>query len=189
MNATCQIESEFETKAICNVVVIYEDVPTRQRAMSACDFLMQQLWSEVEFEFHWWRTDFLEQPEMAQVAAEQAARADFVIFCCRAEGEVSPGLRAWCERWIEERQGRDGALLNLTEGEAPGADVSSSVETFLRGVARLAMLDYFTTVRQTGAGTLPGSFEEVERRASEISSVLDEILHQPPRPPSFGLND
>lgn len=189
MNVTSQIEEQYRTKEICGVVVIYEDTATRQRAMAACDFLMQQLWSEVEFDFHWWRADFLEHAVMAHAAAEQAAAADFLIICSSAENELSPALKTWFESWIEDRHGRDGALLNLTETDLTKTGTTRSMETFLRGFARRAMLDYFATTPQTVTGTLPSSFEEVERRASQMSSVLDEILNQPPRPPSFGLND
>jgi hypothetical protein len=189
MNVTSQIDDQFDQKQICNVVVVYEDASTRQRAMAACDFLMQQLWSEVEFEFHWWRADFLEHDSMAQAAAGQAADADFLIVCSNAEKPLSPILKQWFESWIEDRHGRDGALLDLTESDLTQTASTQSVETFLRGVAQRAMLDYFTTTPQTVTGTLPSSFEDAERRASQISSVLDEILNQPPRPPSFGLND
>ncbi len=184
MNVTGRIEELLDEKEACTVVVIYKDVITRQRAMAACDFLMRQLWSEVEFDFHWWRADFLEHAVMAHAAAKQAAAADFLIFCSSAEAEFSPTLKTWFESWIEDRHGRDGALLNLTETGS-----ARPMETFLRGVARRAMLEYFETTPQTATGTLPSSFEEAEQRATQISSVLDEILNQPPRPPSFGLND
>jgi hypothetical protein len=189
MNVTSQIEELDRTKEICRVVVIYEDAITRQRAMTACDFLMQQLWSEVEFDFHWWRADFLEHAVMAHTAAEQAVAADFLIVCSSAENEFSPTLKTWFESWIEDRHGRDGALLNLTTPNLTETGSAGTMETFLRGVARRAMLDYFATSPQTMTGTLPASFEEAEQRATLISSVLDEILHQPPRPASFGIND
>ncbi|MCU0786363.1 MAG: hypothetical protein MUF81_20425 [Verrucomicrobia bacterium] len=189
MNVTSQIEEQGRTKGICCVVVIYEDAATRHRAMNACDFLMQQLWSEVEFDFHWWRADFLEHAVMAHTAAEQAVAADFLIFCSSAENEFSPTLKMWFESWIEDRHGRDGALLNLTTSSVTETGSAGAMEAFLRGVARRAMLDYFASSPRTLTGTLPASLEEAEQRATLISSVLDEILNHPPRPPSFGIND
>jgi hypothetical protein len=189
MNGTDQLEEQSEAKENCSVVVIYEDATTRQRAMDACDFLMQQLWLEVEFDFHWWRADFLEHAPMAQAAAEQAVNADFVIVSSKAENEPSSTMKAWFESWIEDRHGRDGALLDLTTTGLTDTGNIWPTAMFLRGVARRAMLDYLTTTPQTMTGTLPSSYEEVEWRASQVSSLLDEILRQPPRPPSFGLND
>lgn len=189
MNVTSQIDERFDQKEICTVVVVYEDAPTRQRALAACDLLMQQLWSQVEFELHWWRADFLENKAMAHAAAAQAADADFLIVCSNSENVMSPALKEWFESWIEDRHGRDGALLDLTESNRTATATTQSIQTFLRSIAQRAMLDYFTTTPRTVTGTLPSSLEEAGRRASQISSVLDEILNQPPRPPSFGLND
>lgn len=185
MNVASQTQPTREAKDVCTVVVIYEDTVTRQRALSVCDYLMQELWAQVEFDFHWWRTDFLEHEVMARAAAERAVEADFVIVCCETANELSPVVRAWFENWIEERQGRDGALLNLAHSVQPGRPI----DRFLSSVARRGMLDYFITAPQPAIGALPGSFEEAERRASQMSSVLDEILNLPPRPPSWGLND
>jgi len=189
MNDTRDVKQRLKEENCCVVLVVYEDTATRQRAMSACDFLMHQFWSEVEFDFHWWRTDFLEHPSMARAAAEQAIEADFLIVCSGSQCQFSPALQRWFDSWVEQRHGRDGALLDLTSSNTTATVTAGSVGVFLRGVARRAMLDYFATTTQTATGTLPSSFEDVERRASEISSVLDEILNQPPRPPSFGLND
>jgi len=189
MNIASHVDQQTDEKEICTVVVVYQDGATRQRAMDACDFLMEKLWSEVEFNFHWWRTDFLEQPAMAQTAAEEAAGADFLIVCSNSEYPLSPALKRWFESWVEMRQGRDGALLDLMESGVAEAATSHATGTFLRGIARRATLDYFTTAQETLMGTLPASYEEVDQRASQMSSVLDDILNQPPRPPSFGLND
>jgi len=189
MNVTDRLDEQPVEKETCTVVVIYEDALTRQRAMAACDFLMQQLWAEVEFDFHWWRADFLEHDIMAHAAAKQAVETDFLIYCSGAESECPATVKEWFESWVGDRHGRDGVLLNLTTTSVTDTGNARPVEAYLRGVARRAMLDYFATGSQTLAGTLPASFEEAEQRASEISSVLDGILNQPPRPPSFGLND
>jgi hypothetical protein len=174
MNVSGRIEERLDEQETCTVVVIYEDAVARERAMAACDCLMQQLWSEVEFDFHWWRADFLEHAVMAHTAAQQAAAANFLIFCSSAENEFSPALKTWFESWIEDRHGRDGALLNLTNPNLTETGSARPMEAFLRGVAHRATLDYFATSPQTMTGTLPASLEEAEH---------------PPRPPSFGIND
>jgi hypothetical protein len=189
MKVTDRVEDQTGEKETCVVVVIYEDAVTRQRAMAACDFLMQQLWSEVEFDFHWWRADFLQHAIMAHAAAKQAVEADFLIYCSGTQSECSSTVKSWFNSWAGNRHGRDGLLLNLTTTNLTNTNTAPPVETFLRGVARRAMLDYFATGSQTLTGTLPSSFEEAEQRASEMSSVLDEILHPQPRPPRFGLNE
>lgn len=174
-------------KSSCKVVIVYDDAATRARAMAACDCLIQQCWSEIEFDFQWWRADFLGDATMAELAAEQAAHADFVIVGCDPQREFSAALKQWFETWAARRGGRDGALLNLmTHWAASVAGWRN--EQFLRDIAHRACLDYLTPA-ESAPGELPASFEEAERRANLHSSILDEILNQPPRPPSFGLND
>src|SRR5437899_10601275 len=71
-----------------SVVVLYEDKETRERAMAMCDQLVKKFWSEVEFDFSWWRSDFLTDPTMAHVAAQDARAADFVIYCSSPESDL-----------------------------------------------------------------------------------------------------
>jgi hypothetical protein len=101
-----------------SVVVLYEDKPTRDRAMVLCNRLMKNFWSDVEFDFHWWRTDFLDDPRMAQIAAADATAADLFIFSSSPETGLSPMFLKWFEGWSREREMRDGLLLDLTDTSA-----------------------------------------------------------------------
>jgi len=187
MTTAVPSDSSLAHRDTCVVVIVYDDAATRARAMAACDCLIQQCWAELEFDFQWWRTDFLTDEMLAELAAEQAAHADVVIVGCDPQRDFSAPLRDWFENWAARRQGRDGALLNLMSESTPSGSGWRN-EQFLRDIARRAMLDYLTPAEPV-QGELPASFEEAERRANLHSSLLDEILNQPPRPPSFGLND
>ena len=48
-----------------SAVVLYEDHATRDRAMEICDRLVHKFWADVEFEFNWWRFDFLSDSTLA----------------------------------------------------------------------------------------------------------------------------
>ena len=61
---------EKENRSI--VVVIYDDPTTRARALTACDYLVSQHWENVELDFYWWRTDFLDDANMSRAAAHYA---------------------------------------------------------------------------------------------------------------------
>ena len=181
MNAIKSSIERREPKDTWSVVVVYEDIATRSRAMSVCDHLVKEFWSDVEFQFRWWRTDFLEDPGMAATATEEAVEADFVIFCASAEAEWAPAVRGWIERWAARRRGREGALVDLTEAGAAPSGGAHRKAGFLRDAARRAAMDYLTKAPGTIAGTLPESFETLALRATQITSVLDDILHhQPP---------
>jgi hypothetical protein len=186
------IASNIDRKAsgeAWSVVVLYEDTATRERAMGVCDHLVRQFWAEVEFKFHWWRTDFLQDSGMAATAASNAAEADFIIFCTSADSELPAAVNAWLESWTERRGGREGVLIDLTEGGHVPKGRAQNKQMQLRQAARRAMMDYLTKLPSTITGTLPDSFETAAIRAEQVTSVLDDILHRPPPPPHYGLNE
>jgi hypothetical protein len=170
------------------VLVLYEDLATRQRGLAACDYLMRNFWAEVEFDFHWWRTDFLTDAWLAAVAAEKASKANLIFLCSVGMNQPSAALRAWFDSWIENRSAGEGLLVNLVTGDA-SAHHRQVGELFLREVSRRADLDYLGTFPQTRTGTYPASVLEAESRANQMSTVLDGMLHESPRPPHFGIND
>ena len=76
--------------------------------------------------------------------------------------------------------------MDLTETGAVSAAQAQHNKIFLRNVARRAAMDYLTKVPSVINGKLPDSVEAVDLRAGQVTSVLDNILHQPP-PPHFDL--
>jgi len=184
MNRTTEPKPDAkEPTELWSVLVLYDEHATRQRAMAVCDHLVQQFWSEVEFTFHWWRTDFLEDDTMATTAAADAAHADFIVVSTSPGRELSPFARNWFDAWIALRERREGALVDLTETDAASDIHAQHKKTFLRNAAHRAAMDYLTKVPSASNGELPDSVESADLRAGEVTSVLDAILHQPPPPP------
>jgi hypothetical protein len=164
-----------------SVVVVYEDTGTRERAMAVCDHLIKEFWANIEFEFHWWRTDFLQDPELAGDATRTAAAAQFVIFCPSGKAEWSPAVSEWAERWARQRGEQPGALVDLSERAAVPSTIAFHKATFLSKIAQQAGMDYLSEDPWTTANALKDSLETLDQRATSITSVLDEILHfQPP---------
>src|SRR3974377_2150458 len=157
MNAIEPTAEKRDTKEIWSVVVVYESTATRERAMSVCDHLVKQFWSEVEFSFRWWRTDFLEDAALATSAAIDAATANFIIFCAGVECDLTPAAAEWFDSWVERRNGREGALIDLTEVVGAPDGRGQRLQAYLRGVARRAMMDYLTRVSSGIMGGLPDS--------------------------------
>jgi hypothetical protein len=134
---------------VCVITVLYDDDPTRQQAMRACDFLVGQFWEQVELEFHWWRTDFLRDTLLAAAAAENAAASDFLILSAGSPARLSLDLQAWIQSWLDRRTGSAGALVDLQARPRKGARASER-ERFLAEVCGRGRFDYLTT----GAGDL-----------------------------------
>lgn len=166
------------------MVVLYDDSATRQRAMEVCDHLAKRFWSEVELKFHWWRTDFLEDAGMAATAADNSRNADFIVVCIAPDGELSPVLRHWFDDWVPQREGREGALIDLTPAHGPSPLTAQRKKMFLRDVAHRAGMDYLSHFPPLINRSLPDSFEMASLRATQMTAVLDGILQHSP-PPQF----
>jgi hypothetical protein len=189
MDVTDEITEVSPRKEACIVLVLYEDLTTRQRGLAACDYLMRSFWDEVEFEFHWWRTDFLADASLAAAAAEKASEANLIFLCSAGTKQPSASLRAWFDSWIENRLAGEGMLVNLVTGEAP-AHHRQVGELFLREISRRADLDYLGTFPQTSTGKHPASVVDAGFRASQkMSAGLEGLLRESPPPPHFGIND
>ena len=190
MNETSDVVSTTKPgEETWSVVVLYEDKPTRDRAMVLCDRLVKNFWADVEFDFHWWRTDFLDDPRMAQTAAADAVTADIFLFSSSPESGLSPMLLNWFESWSGEREQREGMFLDLTDALAQASRIVQQKQARLRQIAGRAHLDYFNRLPPPFGGAMLNSRQNVEIRAKEVSSVLDDILHRLPPPTHFGLNE
>jgi hypothetical protein len=181
MNTSIPTPESGASKEIWFVVVLYDDSATRQRAMEVCDHLAQRFWSEVDIKFHWWRTDFLEDAGMATTAADNSRNADFILVSILPDGELSPVVRHWFETWTIQREGREGALIDLTATGGLSSLTAQRKKLFLREVAHRAGMDYLTHFPPMVNRSLPDSFESASLRATQITTVLDGILqHSPP---------
>ena len=182
MNSSRPTSGTGESKETWFVVVLYDDTATRQRAMEVCDHLAQRFWSEVDLKFHWWRTDFLEDAGMAATAADNSRDADFILVSILPDREIAPEVRSWFEAWINQRGGREGALIDLIAATEPSLLTAQRKRLFLREAAHRAGMDYLAHFPLEYNRSLPDSFESASLRATQITTVLDGILQHAPPP-------
>lgn len=181
MNAAIETGTTSSAPELCSVVVLYDDVSTRTRALSACDCLVSLLWESVELDFHWWRTDFLKDPHMARAAAHHAIASDFLFVCSNETETVSASTEAWFESWIDRRGNREGALIDLTVS-SPSRIAPPHRQVILRSLARRGWFDYLNAVPEPG---------KTDARPPEpVKPPPIETRPEHLRPPShFGLNE
>jgi hypothetical protein len=169
---------------VCVITVLYDDDPTRQQAMRACDFLVGQFWEQVELEFHWWRTDFLRDTLLAAAAAENAAASDFLILSAGSPARLSLDLQAWIQSWLDRRTGSAGALVDLQVRPRKGGRVSER-ERFLAEACGRGRFDYLTT----GPGEIFGA-EKFPAGVGDIWLATPDADANRFRPPThYGLNE
>lgn len=161
------------------VAVVYEDTLTRDRAMSVCDELVHQFWTEVDFEISWWRESYLADSDIAMAAADSAANADLIVFSTHAGGELSAGLTTWIESWLDKRQEREGALIGLIGTSDDAITDVDLKHRYLTKIAERGKLDYLSSVLPIAPQTVDESVDSIHRRADQITAVLEQILHYP----------
>jgi len=161
------------------VAVVYEDTLTRDRALSVCDELVQQFWAEVDFEITWWRESYLADPDIAMAAAESAANADLIVFSTHAQGELSAAIITWVETWLDKRQEREGALVGLIGTPDDTVTDADLKHRYLTKIAERGKLDYLSSVLPMAPQVADESIDSIHRRADQITTVLEQILHYP----------
>jgi hypothetical protein len=172
------MSAAIENQNRSTVVVVYDDAITRARALAACDFLVSQLWQSVELDFHWWRTDFLDDVDMARAAAQYAIDADFLIVCSTGTENYSKTLETWFASWIAERDKHEGALIDLSLLPDPVNRLSS----VLQGVATRGRFDYLAST-QTSTSSRPTG------KLSVLPTSADRLLDRSHPRSRSGLNE
>ena len=165
-------------------VIVYENPALREPAI--------QFWQAVEKENpsvqhappDWCPFDLLGRPDEARRAAEQAARADLIVFSVSAEGDLPDELKLWIETWLGKRGEREGAIVGLVAQPSNPFALACFKEVYLRHIACRAGMDYLSRASPTAAKAMPDSLDAFTERAGQMSSVLDQILHTFPRPPA-----
>ncbi|HLP75448.1 MAG TPA: hypothetical protein VK327_00910 [Candidatus Paceibacterota bacterium] len=161
------------------VLVVYETLPAREQSAYLCS-------GDSNTTVRWCSAPRLNEPEYADETARHAATADMIIFAGDREGDFSPEVKVWIERWLFKRSAREGAIVGLfNSGTGSGAKVSSLKEIYLRRAAHEAGLDYLSHLPSGPIKTIPNSLETYSERAGQVTSVLHNILAGglPPTPP------
>ena len=172
-------------KAVWSVVVVYEDAAARARAVGFCDQLVDRFWAKCDFEVSWWPFTTLEETSSAKEAALKATCADLILFCATPEGDFPLALKAWIETWLKKRGDREGMLVDLMDSSTDPASGEGQKHHYLRNAAHHSAMDYLTRVPQDIAFSVPDSLDSYTQRAEQLTSLLDDILHQQPPPPSL----
>jgi len=170
--------AEWQKKPLWSVVVFFEDIETRQRAVAFCEQLIHRYWGQCGFEVCWLSSDVLEDGSSASEASLKAVEADLIIYSLRPGDHVALTLRAWVENWLKCRGEREGAIVGLGEPSP-----TTATFMFLRDAAHRAGMDYLTEVPQAFQRAIPNSLDSFAARAETVTTVLNEILRkQSPSP-------
>jgi hypothetical protein len=130
--------------AIFNVVLIYEDFETRERAKKSLDYLGQEFGNDCEFRHSMWRLDILQDAKLNVLAAPALAEADLLIVSLRCERQVPDKILALIDERLARTVNPECALVAPFERSAPAT--RSSVYACLATLARRHGFDFFEQV-------------------------------------------
>ncbi|MGA4643872.1 hypothetical protein [Limisphaera sp. 4302-co] len=165
------------------ITILYDQPEARQCAARACDNLVRRFWARVEFDTTWWALDELEGPEHSR-AAQRLQETDIVVLAMANLQALHPGLLRWLEQTLQQRQGREGALIVLCAGQtAPLHRLQPELNARLHALARRVGLDYLNEPPTSLPGRLPHSLDSYTHRAEQNTDVIRRILDSPPPPP------
>ncbi len=176
-----------------SVTVVYEDTGSRERALNLCQHLVHSFEADIDFSFNWWRFRYLGDPNIAQAAAQAAARADILIFSATHQDDLPVEVRIWTELWLPLRIPGEGVLLLLTEAAEDPELLASPLYLFLSNLARQATMDFLPRMTDEPWGMPSERIRNIQSRASQGTRVLDEILRRSPSaatpPLHWGINE
>lgn len=139
-NSNCSSEA----KPPFNVVMVYEDTETGQRAMVAFQCLTDHLCDDFLVSNNLWNLDLLRSPKVREAAAHEAAEADMIIVSLHGNHDLPDVLKAWIRKWLAQRKGREGALVALLDSAAPTLPTASRSINYLKEIAARAQIDFFS---------------------------------------------
>ncbi len=166
---------KWEPKVPLDLVVAYEDDPTRDSAISLCKKLTETLLEAYDLQCSWWPLGCLPEPRIREQAVEAAIHADLILLALRTGGQLDWQTRQWVESWRVRREERPCALVLLIH-EAAGRAEDFAAESYLRQAARSCKMDFFLHGPSLAAQMEPYSLERIEERAQTVTPLLQQIM-------------
>ena len=99
---------ERSLPATFNVVLMYEDFETRERAKKGLDYLGEEFGNDFEFRHSTWRLDVLQDPKLNALAAPSLAEADLLIVSLRCERQLPDRILALIDERLATPARRHG---------------------------------------------------------------------------------
>jgi len=172
-----------------DVIILYEDFGTGLRAKRSLDLLPGHLRANAKLSTRLWRTELLSDPFLCEQAAREAAAADVVILSMHGQGALPVEVQAWLSCWLRHKEKRPyalGVLLDPAEVKQGG---ENAVVGYMQRLAATAQVDLFYGFSEAPMTQLDPAMEDIDRRAHQSSSLLDDMLKRTDAHRWWGINE
>jgi hypothetical protein len=183
--------SPWAPKYPFDLLVAYDDVTTRNRALQLCDRLTKKLADDYDFKCTWWKFDHLRDTTLREQAADAAAEANMIILSIHADKELPVAVKAWTETWLARKDHGKRALVTLIDGAQQQGQGFCPVQLYLQKVAHIGGMNFFSQPFDLPIETPRYTAETIKERAVKVTPVLVQILNQRAAIPmwKFGINE
>lgn len=169
-------------KAKWSVLAVYENEAARAVAMQFCDGVVQRFWPEFSLDLGWLNWEDLENTRAASEAQQQAGTADLILIAASPRGNLPNHVSWWLELALHRRADKEGVLVGLPLPETGLSVEAAATQVYLRKLAHRNGMDYLTAVPENLPCGEAESAESYNARATQMTSVMDTILHHSPLP-------
>ena len=122
------------------VSAVHEDFATSTRVNDFCETLARCLGASCEVSKELWPLMELRTPKLRAIAAGEAAAADLVVISVHHAESLPAEVKSWIDLWLKQKGSRATVLSALFDPLHVGS--SSSMQTFLQGVARKGKMEF-----------------------------------------------
>jgi hypothetical protein len=131
-------------------VAAFEDALTEARVNEFCQTLGRQLGEKCEVTQQMWLFNELRVPQLRNIAAGEAARADLIIISAHHAQSFPGEVKGWVDSWLGHKGSRPVALLALFDPVYQGD--STALQSYLKEVAKRGKMEFLVRSEEMPEG-------------------------------------
>ncbi len=165
----------------CQIVALYADVPTREWMLRFCKQITHQFLADTDSDIQWWRFKFLTDNAMLKLAVRDASCADIIAYAAPGEADLPPLVKNFTAAWAQRRVLNEAMLVGICHSPA-----MPLWDPYLRDIAHQNQIQYVSHGYPAQAQT---ALDGLSNRASEMTPLLQELLHRSRPAARWGINE
>ncbi len=146
------------------VVLVFDEVRTGVRGMDLVNALEGRLQDCVAFQLALWKVGVLQVGSLQREALRDAATADLILLALRHGTAFSPAGEMWLFEALNQRAGRPGALVLLTDGTLASGSRYAELRDWLAALTRRTGMDFFSVTASGTGAQFPTALTHFARR-------------------------
>jgi len=165
-----------EPKYSLNVVLVYQDTPTREWAGQVCDHVTR-LAGDGVIHSTWCEIGRLGDSKVFTDAVLEAIRADVIMISIYDAKELPANLCVWIDAWLPCRHLSMGALIALISVPGYPGVQTDRTQDYLRATAHNSQLDFLLRERKLPVASRGFLYmERTKGTANPTTSIFREAL-------------